>query len=86
MTAQGHLTSRYMALLKKINVAGGVPCEKLPNAFFPEDITDPEQRQVSTKMARALCKTCPILQACFTYALETNQQYGVWGGTTADER
>ncbi len=24
--------------------------------------------------------------ACLRYALETNQEYGIWGGTTEDER
>lgn len=86
MPSQGHLSSTYMSFLKLINEQSGVPCEKLPIAFFPEDIVDPELRSASTKMAKALCKSCPIIEACFTYALETNQRYGVWGGTSADER
>jgi WhiB family transcriptional regulator, redox-sensing transcriptional regulator len=86
MPSQGHLSSSYMSFLKLINKQSGVPCEKLPAAFFPEDIVDPKLRSASTKMAKALCKSCPIIEACFTYALETNQRYGVWGGTSADER
>ena len=86
MPSQGHLSSRYMSFLKLINDQGGVPCEKLPAAFFPEDIVDPDLRQASTKMAKALCKTCPIIESCFTYALETNQRHGIWGGTTPEER
>lgn len=86
MRSQGHLSSRYMSFLKLINDQGGVPCEKLPAAFFPEDIVDPDLRLASTKMAKALCKTCPIIESCFTYALETNQRHGIWGGTTPEER
>lgn len=86
MPSQGHLSSRYMSFLKLINEQGGVPCEKLPAAFFPEDIVDPDLRLASTKMAKALCKTCPIIESCFTYALETNQRHGIWGGTTPEER
>lgn len=86
MTSQGHLSSRYIGLLKLIRQSGGVPCEKLPHAFYPEDIIDPELRQASTKMAKALCQSCPIVEACFTYALETNQRHGIWGATTPDER
>ena len=86
MPRHGHLSSRYMGLLKLISASSGVPCEKLPNAFYPDDILDPELRQASTKMAKALCNSCPIIEACFTYALETNQRHGIWGGTTPDER
>ena len=86
MPRYGHLSSRYMSLLKLISKSGGVPCEKLPDAFYPEDILDADLRQASTKMAKALCQSCPVIESCFTYALETNQRHGVWGGSTADER
>ena len=86
MPNHGHLSSRYMSLLKLVNDKVGVPCEKLPAAFFPEDIVDPQLRAASTKMAKALCKSCPLIESCFTYALETNQRHGIWGGTTPEER
>lgn len=86
MPSLGLLSSRYMSFLKLINEQNGVPCEALPDAFFPEDIVDPNLRSASTKMAKAMCKTCPIIEACFTYALETNQRHGIWGGTAPDDR
>jgi WhiB family redox-sensing transcriptional regulator len=30
--------------------------------------------------AMAICFRCPIRQACYDYAFETKQAYGVWGG------
>ena len=78
--------TRYFALLKSIHLAGGVPCQKHPDLMFPEDIADPELRQATEKAAKALCRACPIRDECFTYAIETSQQYGVWGGTSPDER
>jgi WhiB family redox-sensing transcriptional regulator len=30
--------------------------------------------------AIAICETCPVRDACLTFAVRTGQQYGVWGG------
>jgi WhiB family redox-sensing transcriptional regulator len=82
-----HLSeTKYFALLRSIRDADGVECEKYPDAFFPEDIDDPDKRAASVKLAKALCNACPIKDECFTYAIETNQRYGVWGGTLGHER
>jgi WhiB family redox-sensing transcriptional regulator len=50
-----------------------------PEAFFADD-------QQSTAMAKAACMFCPIAADCLAYALDNNEQYGVWGGFTAHER
>ena len=34
----------------------------------------------------ALCRACPVIRECLGYALDTGQEYGVWGGRTARER
>ena len=36
--------------------------------------------------AKAVCARCPVLRECFEAALRTHEPYGVWGGTTEDER
>ena len=77
---------RYFQLLRKIHEANGVPCETMPSVYFPEDVADLERRLVATRLAKALCQRCPIIEDCFTYALETNQRHGIWGGTSPDER
>jgi WhiB family redox-sensing transcriptional regulator len=30
--------------------------------------------------AIAICGTCPVRNACLTFAVRTGQQYGIWGG------
>lgn len=36
--------------------------------------------------AKAVCRACPVSEPCLRFALETNQEAGVWGGKDEDER
>lgn len=36
--------------------------------------------------AQAICYGCPVLQPCGQWALETREQWGVWGGMTEAKR
>ena len=36
--------------------------------------------------ARAICRQCPVIARCLTWALENDERYGVWGGMTPGER
>ena len=36
--------------------------------------------------AKAICTECSVREECLNYALETNQEAGVWGGYAEDER
>ncbi|MBA2279513.1 WhiB family transcriptional regulator [Candidatus Saccharibacteria bacterium] len=36
--------------------------------------------------AKAICETCVVRVECLENALENNEQYGIWGGKTEDER
>ena len=38
------------------------------------------------KDPEAVCRTCKVIDACLKCALDTNQDYGVWGGLSEDER
>ena len=38
------------------------------------------------KAAQAVCRRCPVHEACLRFALETNQEAGVWGGKDEAER
>jgi WhiB family redox-sensing transcriptional regulator len=82
----GHLSSDFIKLLSAIHANGGVPCERNPDVFYPEDVSDPYLRNTYIILAKTLCDSCPIKLQCFEYALETGQEYGIWGGTTAKER
>jgi len=80
-----HLSSKYLTFLQKVHIADP-ECQKVPSLFFPEDIPDSDKRSASTKAAKAICRECPLMTECRTYALESNQRFGIWGGTLASER
>lgn len=50
-------------------------------SFFPD-----KEDLGSIVKAKAVCATCPVADACLTWAIETNQSEGIWGGHTAKER
>ena len=81
------MTSDYIALLALIQSNGNkVPCEWKPEYWFPEDIENPKTRQLATTEAIKGCRACPVQEACFDYALESNQKHGIWGGSLPSER
>jgi WhiB family redox-sensing transcriptional regulator len=55
-----------------------------PNLFFPIGSTGPAVDQIEA--AKAICTECLVREECLNYALETNQEAGVWGGYAEDER
>ena len=36
--------------------------------------------------AKRICDRCPVKVECLEYALETDEKYGIWGGTSEEER
>ena len=38
------------------------------------------------RAAKAVCAACPVQTPCLRFALRTGQAYGIWGGTTEEER
>lgn len=55
-----------------------------PELFFPIGNTGPSKMQI--EQARAVCNGCAVIDTCLKWALETNQDHGVWGGLSEDER
>jgi WhiB family redox-sensing transcriptional regulator len=55
-----------------------------PELFFPIGNTGPAIAQIEE--AKAVCRTCPVIDTCLKWALETGQDAGVWGGLSEDER
>ena len=76
----------YRDLNAAIVKIGGVPCEDIPDIFFPEDFPDKQTREYAIRTAKALCKKCPLLIQCFAYAIEAQEPYGIWAGTLPHER
>jgi WhiB family redox-sensing transcriptional regulator len=52
--------------------------------FFPAGATGVSLNDIQA--AKAVCDRCQVTEACLQFALETNQQDGIWGGTTEAER
>lgn len=50
-----------------------------PEPFFPETTEE-------AKVAKRLCKTCDVVEQCLQYALATDEQYGIWGAKSPNER
>jgi WhiB family redox-sensing transcriptional regulator len=55
-----------------------------PELFFPIGTTG--QAIVTQDHARRVCGDCLVKQECLDYALDTNQDSGIWGGLTEEER
>ena len=55
-----------------------------PELFFPIGTAGPAAVQVEE--AKVVCRRCPVVHDCLTWAVETGQDAGVWGATSEDER
>jgi WhiB family redox-sensing transcriptional regulator len=55
-----------------------------PELFFPVSAAGPSRAE--TAAAKAVCAGCDVRRECLDFALATRQPYGVWGGTSPEER
>jgi WhiB family transcriptional regulator, redox-sensing transcriptional regulator len=55
-----------------------------PELFFPIGTTGVALDQIEA--AKRVCGQCPVTAECLEFALATNQEAGVWGGLTEEER
>ena len=55
-----------------------------PEMFFPVGTTGLALDNI--ERAKMICATCGVQDECLDYALNTNQEAGVWGGYAEDER
>ena len=55
-----------------------------PDLFFPVGTTGPAIDQIGS--AKSVCRECEVQEPCLEFALMTNQDSGVWGGTSEEER
>ena len=63
---------------------GALCLDEDPELFFPIGTTGPAATQV--EQAKVVCRRCPAVEPCLTWALDTGQDAGVWGATSEDER
>jgi WhiB family redox-sensing transcriptional regulator len=55
-----------------------------PAGLFPVGPPGPAVEQIDS--AKTVCQECAAQPACLEFALATNQESGIWGGTSEDER
>lgn len=55
-----------------------------PELFFPIGSTGPAVDQIAE--AKKVCARCEVREPCLEYAISSNQDAGVWGGLSEDER
>ncbi|MDQ1403137.1 MAG: WhiB family transcriptional regulator, redox-sensing transcriptional regulator [Actinomycetota bacterium] len=55
-----------------------------PELFFPIGTTGMALDQIEA--ARSVCQSCAAQVPCLEFALATNQESGVWGGASEEER
>ena len=54
-----------------------------PELFFPDG--DTRSARARVKLAKLICRGCPVSATCLSWALASGQA-GIWGGLTEDER
>jgi len=61
--------------------------ERATSAFFhPDDDLGRISRRLREEAAKRLCASCPVRKQCATHALTVNEEYGVWGGFSENDR
>lgn len=51
--------------------------------WFPDK---PGTQDAATRLALSICKTCPVNTDCYNHALNRPEYFGIWGGTTEQQR
>lgn len=54
----------------------GLCKETDPEMFYPDTGDNATQ-------AKATCRTCPVQLKCAQYAIDNNEEYGIWGGLSS---
>lgn len=67
--------SPTLQVLKDLGACAGIGHE----LFYSENTTVQDR-------ARQICNSCYVEEDCLEYALNTREDFGVWGGATEEER
>jgi WhiB family redox-sensing transcriptional regulator len=62
-------------------IDGPTPCKDDPDLFFPRS-----ERAAKHEPAKRLCLSCLHTADCLAWALENDERWGVWGGTSPHDR
>jgi WhiB family redox-sensing transcriptional regulator len=75
MTATGSITNWR---------AAGACLNADPDLFFPISTKGPAEQQIIR--AKTICGSCRVRRECLEFALSHDLVYGIWGGTTPEDR
>ncbi|MFF3464599.1 WhiB family transcriptional regulator [Streptomyces sp. NPDC001984] len=56
------------------------------SVFFSPPGENGADKRAREKKARAVCRRCPVIEACAWTAMSGPETYGVWGGMSEGER
>lgn len=65
--------------MKVLDVTKAACREVDPEIFFPVSA-------INSAAAKYVCWSCQMRQECLDYAIDTGQQFGIWGGENLEER
>jgi WhiB family transcriptional regulator, redox-sensing transcriptional regulator len=54
--------------------------------FYHPDAERGRAKRSREVRAKAVCATCPVAIRCLEWALSIREPYGIWGGTSPEER
>lgn len=61
-------------------------CKGQGRYFYAPEAERPDARERRQAVAKKICETCVVREACLEYALIRNEKDGIWGGLTERER
>jgi WhiB family transcriptional regulator, redox-sensing transcriptional regulator len=64
--------------------AAGACLSADPDLFFPISAKGPAEKQIAR--AKVICAGCPVRPECLEFAMTHDLTYGIWGGTTVEDR
>jgi WhiB family redox-sensing transcriptional regulator len=75
-----------LRLYDVMEVSGVIPnCTNDPDLFYPET-KNTNASYENLAVAKNACRSCPLMDACATYAIAAHERDGIWGGLTPYER
>ena len=57
-----------------------------PELFFPAADERAATGKARRAVAKRLCGVCPLRRGCLSWALDSGEDYGIWGGYSENER
>ena len=74
----------WRELAARLEEVGPVACQTGdPGAWWPDRA---EKHGAAAHRAIDACQRCPASAQCLAYALAADERYGIWGGTTPEQR